>query len=565
MGLAGTIRLLSASILLMVAAVTGAAPAAAQAGLAGTPMGLCFAPARPGDTPAAMFATPARFDCKTRQTALGPGDFWALSDPLSGKTAPNHEAKIRINPLWQQGVSLFGHYTDGVIVADRTTDATIASHVQLGGIIQHSMPARPVALDRVLWRVDGAANLRGIVVGARLATPQESIRANLMMAAIYAAFAGLCLALLIYNLAMWWALRHHFQLAYCGMLVALLGYAFSSSGALAWVWPDIAGTLRLRINYTMLGVAGTMAIVFARTFFEPELFAGRLNRLIWGICGLLLSASALFGFAAPWHIATLNLIYSGAFLAMLATVPVLLWCALKARSSYLWMFCIAWGLPIIFTAVRVASNLNYFRWSFWVENSTILAMTSEALLSALAIVYRVRLLSKERDDARIKELAAHALADTDPLTGLLNRRAFLRQAIGRAGNQTLLVIDIDHFKAVNETIGHDGGDEVLRVFARVLRNVTPADALVARIGGEEFAIITHNERALAGEEVLARLRAERMPFDLSVTASIGCCSGPLQSEIDWKNLYRRADRALYDAKAKGRDRAQSSQPIAAAA
>ncbi|MDQ9783052.1 GGDEF domain-containing protein, partial [Serratia marcescens] len=139
--------------------------------------------------------------------------------------------------------------------------------------------------------------------------------------------------------------------------------------------------------------------------------------------------------------------------------------------------------------------------------------------------------------------------DTDPLTGLFNRRAFLRHAIGREGDQILLLADIDHFKRVNETIGHDGGDEVLRVFARTLRLSVPPEALVARIGGEEFAIVTPAGLAVEAEDILARLRAARMPYDLSVTASIGTCTGPLARETDWKALYRGADRALFEAKA----------------
>jgi diguanylate cyclase (GGDEF)-like protein len=194
-----------------------------------------------------------------------------------------------------------------------------------------------------------------------------------------------------------------------------------------------------------------------------------------------------------------------------------------------------------------------------------MAMTLEALISALAVAYRIRLLSRERDDARIQEAAARLLADTDPLTGLLNRRAFLREAIGRTGDQTLLIADIDHFKRVNDTLGHDGGDEVLRLFARALKAAAPAEALVARIGGEEFAIVAAIEAGLEPEPILARLRAERMPFDLTVTASIGTCSGPLETEAQWKLLYRFADRALFDAKAEGRDRARTALAVAYAA
>jgi diguanylate cyclase (GGDEF)-like protein len=153
---------------------------------------------------------------------------------------------------------------------------------------------------------------------------------------------------------------------------------------------------------------------------------------------------------------------------------------------------------------------------------------------------------------------ARRLADTDPLTGLLNRRAFLDRAIGRPGRQVLQIADLDHFKQVNDTLGHDGGDEVLRVFARLLRNAVPTGALVARMGGEEFAILASPDEKVEAETILARLRSTRMPFDVRVTASIGTCSGPLRTEAEWKALYRGADRALFDAKSAGRDRVRAA-------
>jgi diguanylate cyclase (GGDEF)-like protein len=177
-------------------------------------------------------------------------------------------------------------------------------------------------------------------------------------------------------------------------------------------------------------------------------------------------------------------------------------------------------------------------------------------LSSLAIAYRIKLLTRERDEAIVREEIARRLADADPLTALLNRRSFLEKAIGRPGDHVLQIADLDHFKRVNDTLGHDGGDEVLRVFARMLRAVTPAAALVARIGGEEFAILTAAEEAIDSETLLARLRATRMPFDLKVTASIGTCTGPILTERDWKALYRGADGALFEAKSAGRDRAR---------
>ena len=369
---------------------------------------------------------------------------------------------------------------------------------------------------------------------------------------------GLCLALLVYNLALWGALRHRFQLAYCGMLLSLLVYAMTSSGALAWAWPDILNNDRLRINYAALGMAAISAMLFARSFFEPRVFAGWLAKTSNVICALMLTSIAVFSLLAPWQIGVLDKLYAFAFIAQMAIVVPILWRGWRTRSKYLWMFALAWTAPFILAGIRVASALHLVGWNFWLDNSTIVTMSVEALLSSLAIAYRIRLLSLERDEAREQEIAARLLADTDPLTGLLNRRAFLRNAIGREGDQMLLLADIDHFKRVNETIGHDGGDEVLRVFARTLRASVPPEALVARIGGEEFAIITPVAHAIEPEDILTRLRAGRMPYDLSVTASIGTCTGPLTKETDWKALYRCADRALYEAKSAGRDRVRGA-------
>ena len=101
----------------------------------------------------------------------------------------------------------------------------------------------------------------------------------------------------------------------------------------------------------------------------------------------------------------------------------------------------------------------------------------------------------------------------------------------------------------------EAGDEVLRAVARALTAAAPPGALVARLGGEEFAVLGDAGTSIAPATLLTDLRRARMPFDIPVTTSIGTCTGPLLGEADWKALYRQADRALYAAKAAGRDRA----------
>jgi len=553
-------------LVLLITAITIdliAVPANAQNALYRPPLTVCVKKATPDESARAIFAAPTGFDCRGNQTRFGVGDFWVLAATLPDWSNPPAAIAVRTAPGWQERTILYGRYADGTIVAARMDRASLSRHMQLGAIVEQVLPARSTPIVQLLWRVEGSSNLRGIIIGPQVVSLRESAMMNLFMATLYSAFGGLCIALIVHNLAMWRAMRHRFQFIYCLMIVALGVYAISSSGVFAWIWPDMPDANRLRLNYLMLASSASLALLFARSYFEARVFDGWLSRAVTIVCVNLTGSAVLFALFAPWGAAPLHRLFTLSFLGLVALVPPILWQAWRKKSQFFWIFTIAWATPIIFAGIRVANSLQFIDWSFWIDNSTILAMTSEALLSSLAISYRIRLLSLERDDARVNELAARALADTDPLTGLLNRRSFLNRAIGRPGDHVLLIADLDHFKTVNETIGHDGGDEVLRVFARSLRASVPADALVARIGGEEFAIVLPADRAIDADMILDRLRAERMPFDLTVTASIGASSGPLMSEIDWKKLYRQADRALFAAKSAGRDRVRNNLAVAA--
>ena len=470
--------LLLTALLLTVAALC-ASPARASSAVVGVPLSTCIAPARDGDDAARMFGMSARYDCGSRQTSFGPGDFWVLSQPL-GRV--DRQSRVRIASLWQDSVTLYALYPNGKIRGWRYDGRAATRNLQLGAIVEWVLPPAAGTPLRLLWHVQGSANLRGILLAPTLATPHESGRANLMMAVIYAGFGGLCVALLIYNFAMWGALRHPFQLAYCAMVAALALYALSSSGGLAWLNPSMLNNDRLRLNYVLLCTAAATALTFARYFFVPSVTAGWVGRAVDAIIACSVVATGMVALFAPWHFRVLDTAFSLTFAAMIVVVFPIIRRARRERSPYLWLFALAWAAPILFAALRLLGNLTLIPWSFWLDNSTILAMAFEAIISTLAIAYRIRLLSNERDEAIEREVIAARLADTDPLTGLLNRRAFLRQAIGREGAQTLLLTDLDHFKRVNETLGHDGGDEVLRVFARVLRQAAP-NALIARMGG----------------------------------------------------------------------------------
>ena len=158
------------------------------------------------------------------------------------------------------------------------------------------------------------------------------------------------------------------------------------------------------------------------------------------------------------------------------------------------------------------------------------------------------------------------LALTDELTELPNRRSFLQEVsrelarLRRTGQPfALCLLDIDHFKSVNDTLGHDAGDELLRRVALLMRRHLRESDLCARVGGEEFAIFLADIAPEATEQrvqsLLNTLRAGCFIGDRLVTASVGVAhSTDVGSDATFETLYRAADRALYGAKQSGRDR-----------
>jgi two-component system cell cycle response regulator len=134
------------------------------------------------------------------------------------------------------------------------------------------------------------------------------------------------------------------------------------------------------------------------------------------------------------------------------------------------------------------------------------------------------------------------------------------RAVARRRPLSLMITDLDRFKSVNDTYGHDGGDEVLREFARRLRKNVRGIDLACRFGGEEFVVVMPDTEAAIAEKVAERVRAEiaELPFiingeNVSVTVSVGVSS--LKRGADSvAELLKRADVALYEAKSGGRNR-----------
>jgi diguanylate cyclase (GGDEF)-like protein len=213
--------------------------------------------------------------------------------------------------------------------------------------------------------------------------------------------------------------------------------------------------------------------------------------------------------------------------------------------------------------VLAAANCTDAAATFWLQRNQSSLTDVTAVVTAFTVATVVVLKLRGRADALVARLEEQAM--TDPLTGLPNRRSFdrdLAAALDGGAERCLLIIDVDHFKTINDTWGHGTGDTVLGRVAAALRDAAgPGDA-VARLGGDEFAMLVDGGEARAQHSATAVRAAVAGSSDLPhglPTLSIGLAS-TAHGATDAETLLAAADRALYDAKLRGRDRVSTVQP-----
>ncbi|MBD9512430.1 GGDEF domain-containing protein [Pseudomonas sp. PDM22] len=179
-------------------------------------------------------------------------------------------------------------------------------------------------------------------------------------------------------------------------------------------------------------------------------------------------------------------------------------------------------------------------------------------------------LRRQRLELEEKNRQLEYLAGHDPLTGLFNRRQFdqlVGMELSRAARQpapiSLLMVDLDHFKFINDRYGHPLGDEVIRHTASLLRNYTRTGDSVARLGGEEFLLLlpdtSQPQARVIAEKVRRLLEETPLPMKdglLYLTASFGIACLEAGIPGTYEGLYAAADKALYKAKASGRNRVE---------
>jgi diguanylate cyclase (GGDEF)-like protein len=196
-------------------------------------------------------------------------------------------------------------------------------------------------------------------------------------------------------------------------------------------------------------------------------------------------------------------------------------------------------------------------------------LSFEALLLTISDAFILLAMAKERTELRHRTAAM-----IDPLTGVANRRSFLQDAalvakrhIGNPRPTAVLLIDLDHFKSINDRFGHAVGDRVLAIFADAARKSMRGSDLIGRLGGEEFAAILVETSRDKASEIAERIRAsfaqmaqEVDGHPLHATVSIGLVHC-LERTLDVAELLTQADHTLYYAKERGRNRVEVASGV----
>lgn len=390
-------------------------------------------------------------------------------------------------------------------------------------------------------------------------TVAEHLRAD----ARWLAFASACFAIMVGMavMAFVFGLRLRdpaflyyalFVLAYAMILVLQTGYVIDPLG-----WYALAGAPRVwgRIA-TMLSVV--FAVLFLDRFANLRRYVPTGRRLLLAYAAAIIVLSALRllptsqGDAVGRALINPLLVLGGPLLLCLAVL------AAWRGSRYARFFLLGWT-PLLATTVLSSLQLAGFAsaWT-WSDEAALGAGALEALVLSLGLADRSLALRRDRDQAR-------RLADTDALTGLYNRRAWTERVFaldeamrGMAQPLSVLFLDLDHFKELNDRHGHQAGDTALRELAAVMREELREQDIVGRYGGEEFVVALpdagHAHALLVADRIRRRLQ-EKTGADFAHTAqtvSIGAAT--LLPGEDLMMLLKRADEAMYAAKAAGRNR-----------
>ncbi|OYT90329.1 MAG: hypothetical protein CFE43_18935 [Burkholderiales bacterium PBB3] len=423
---------------------------------------------------------------------------------------------------------------------------------------------------------------------------------------------GILLVMVVYNLFVYFGTRDKNYLYYISFALSYLLFQYSLTGyTYAYLWPESVWWNSVAVPLFICTTEMTVAL-FCNSFLRVREYSGWVHNALRGLI-FGTGAMAVLSMVLPYNIA----VRIGAGLA----IPTAAFCL--GLGYWRWwrgdgfarLFCVAWTSALLGVMGLAAGKFGVVPSNFWTENAGQLGILGLVVLLSFTLVDRINhdrsgrlkaqalalehersarasqealILAKEEANRKLEQRVQERTTDlnstleqlqqanaqlqrlsmTDGLTQISNRASFdiayaaeFKRATRKKNHLTLMLLDVDHFKRVNDTWGHPAGDACLQALARLLQaSVHRAGDMVARYGGEEFVVMLGESEpadaiALA-ESFRAAVEAMVVAVDgmsLRMTASFGVAYVVPDGSVSAQELLAAADKALYQAKQSGRN------------
>jgi two-component system, sensor histidine kinase LadS len=390
-----------------------------------------------------------------------------------------------------------------------------------------------------------------------------------MIALVFGALMAMSLAALL----IWFVLAEQLFILYATLFfLQALYITYLSGQGFDWPWLSLARPLGSFAWNVPVSLSGAVACLFTREIADLRHFSPRIYALFgWSALAFVFVTVAnlakLIGFGM-WVTALGNLL----FIALSVFTMVVAFLAWRRGNRAAGWFMVAWALLEGFTMTAAVR----FLFTASVDTSPVLyyyglplSMLAAAVLIALGVADRLRA-------QRLALTEAERRAQIDPLTGVLNRRSLIERldaaclrARARGLPISLLFIDLDYFKEINDSYGHQAGDACLRAIIDPIHAELRQSDVIGRYGGEEFVVILSSADAAAANPIAHRIlervagvRVEGFGSPIRLTCSIGIAASDTLG-VWGEHLIAQADAAVYRAKRLGRNQVQMAAPVAA--
>lgn len=368
---------------------------------------------------------------------------------------------------------------------------------------------------------------------------------------------GVLIALLAYNLMLFFSLKSLRYLLYSFYLLSffITNLAYTGHG-FQWLWSESPAWQQWS-NPTLMILFGVCGLLFAMAFLQTRLHLPTLHRVMVSVCLAVVGIFIIF-LLLEQHVYALVLAF--AFIFVFSISMVIMGGISLYKGNHAAKYFLAASITHVcmsmITAMTVWGIIPYSTLGF---HAAEYGMVIDAILLSMALADQFKIINEQK-------LQAERLSLTDHLTGINNRRAFyeLISPIWNTGirnkrNMSVILMDVDRFKSINDTYGHAQGDKVLITLAKTLLNNARSGDIIARWGGEEFILFLPETTIDEATEIAERFREtvsdielQNHNGDFKMSVSIGIAhNANLNMTID--DLIMIADKYLYKAKQKGRN------------